>query len=133
MNSFICFFSIRFCSSRCSCALRLRRWSIHLRSARGELSSPVHPEFGRRFLVVRILCKDECLSCRENVFVVRIDGCGLSFVWMVNGGELSHPKAPLKFRCELTSLPVLVGPKVIKPQQQRILAATQLWHPLSPQ
>jgi len=83
--------------------------------------------------VVRILCKDECSSWRENVFVVRIDGCGLSFVWMVNGGELSHPKAPLKFRCELTSLPVLVGLKVIKPQQQRILAATQLWHPLSPQ
>ena len=112
MNSFICFLSIRFCSSRCSCVLRLRRWSVYLRSVRGELSSPVHPEFGRRrFLVVRILCKDEGSSCTENVFVVRIDGCELSFVWIVDGRELFHPKAPLKFRCELTSCPAWSGPR----------------------
>lgn len=123
MNSFICFLSIRFCSSRCSCVLRLRRWSVYLRSVRGELSSPVHPEFGRRrFLVVRILCKDEGSSCTENVFVVRIDGCELSFVWIVDGRELFHPKAPLKFRCELTSCPA--G----RAQGNQATAATQLWY-----
>ena len=61
--------------------------------------------------MVRILCEGEGSSCRENVFVVRIDGCELSFVWVVDGGELSRPKAHLKFRCELTSA-LLVGPEV---------------------
>ena len=35
--------------------------------------------------MVRILCKDEGSSCTENVFVVRIDGCEVSFVSMVDG------------------------------------------------